>query len=222
MSEVCARNSARASGAMYRVAAVALLVTAVACLTGQNKARHRQPVSLAPPAVAIPAAVAARCMLGTLRAAGPCDDSTLPFQFYDSVSSRTRPAYFRPTIAADLYSIPIRGRRDRLPDHPRHAAQRPTRASIDGLSFGDTTLQVSFSTTASTITVNLTDTVSGIVNVTYTVSGSTFSGTGALCALYNTEASCSVGHRQPTCYAHRRARRSTRWTARGARAGRSC
>lgn len=186
MREVCERSSIRASGAMYRLAAVALLVTAAACFTGENK-NAQTPTGVIGPTGGGSQGGGGGALYAGSYALQDVNDSTLPFQLaYDSVSGGDTTRAFQAWIDSSKLYLNT----DSTAEEMDYLTIRDVRTATDSsfnreISFGDT-LQGSFSATQSTITVNLTDTVSGIVNVTYTVSGSTFSGTVPY-ALYNTD-----------------------------------
>ncbi len=201
MREVCERSFARASGARYRVAAVALLVTAVGCFTGQNK-NETSPTGVIGPTGGGGSTGGGTTLYAGSYALQNVDDSTLPFQLaYDSVSNVDSTRVFQAFIDSAKLYLNTDSSAQEMDYLSIHDVRTATDSSfVRDISFGDT-LQGTFSTTASTITVNLTDTVSGIVNVTYTVSGSTFSGTVPY-VLYNTDDQLAASGQATYLFAH--------------------
>ncbi len=202
MRDVCERSSARASGAMYRLAAVALLVTAVACFTAENKNESAPTGVIGPTGGGGTNGGGGGALYAGSYALQDVDDSTLPFQLaYDSVSNTDSTRVFQAFIDSSKLFLNT----DSSAEEMDYLTIRDVRTAADSnfnrvISFGDT-LHGTFSSTASTITVNLTDTVSGIVNVTYTVSGSTFSGTVPY-VLYNTINQLAASGQADYLFAH--------------------
>lgn len=200
MREVCERRSIRASGAIYRLAAVALLVTA-ACFTAENK-NSQTPTGVIGPTGGGTTGGGGGALYAGSYALQDVNDSTLPFQLaYDSVTGGDTTRAFQAWIDSSKLYLNT----DSSAEEMDYLTIRDVRTATDSsfnrqISFGDT-LQGSFTTTESTITVNLTDTISGIVNVTYTVSGSTFSGTVPY-ALYNTDDQLAASGQATYLFAH--------------------
>ncbi len=202
MRDVCKRISARASGAMYRLAAVALLVTAVACFTAENKNETAPTGVIGPTGGGGTNGGGGGALYAGSYALQDVNDSTVPYQLaYDSVTGPDTMRVFQAYIDSSKLYLNT----DSSAEEMDYLTIRDVRTATDSsfnrdISFGDT-LQGTFSATATTITVNLTDTVSGIVNVTYTVSGSTFSGTVPY-VLYNTDNQLAASGQADYLYTH--------------------
>jgi hypothetical protein len=186
MTVVSERNPARASGAVHRLLAVALLLTASACLRGSST-NATTPTGVIGPTGGGGTSSGGSPYAG-LYTLQDVDDSTLPFQLaYDSVTGADTMRVFQAWIDSSFISL----NDDSTAVEMDYLEIRDVRTATDSsfnreISFGDT-LTGSYSVTSTTITVQLTDTISGEVNVTYTIAGSgTFSGAVPY-ALYNTD-----------------------------------
>jgi hypothetical protein len=187
MTVVSERDSARASGAVHRLVAVALLLIVPACIKGSN-------TNAAPPTGVIgPTGGGGTNSGGGAPYAGTymlqdVNDSTLPFQLaYDSVTGLDTMRVFQAWIDSSFISL----NDDSTAQEMDYLEIRDVRTATDSsfnreIEFGDT-LSGSYTATSTTITVQLTDTISGIVNVTYALGGSgTFSGSVPY-ELFNTD-----------------------------------
>jgi hypothetical protein len=185
MTAVSKRDSARARAAVCGFAAATLALTAAACFTGANT--DSSPLT----GVIGPTGTGSSGSGGTLYAGTyaltDVNDSTLPFQLaYDSAAGGDTVRVFQAWMDSSYIYL----NDDSTAAETDYLTIRDVRTATDSsfnreITFGDT-LTGSFSATNSTITIDLTDTTSGIVDVTYTVSGSTFSGAVPY-ELYNTD-----------------------------------
>jgi hypothetical protein len=178
---------------MYRVAAVALLVTA-ACFTSQNKN------------ATLPTGVIGPTGGGTTGGGGgngaqwkgtyhlqDVNDSTLPVRLAnDSVSGVGSIGDTTRVFQASIDSAILVLNSDSSAEERDYLTIRDARSATDSsfnrqISFGDT-LFGTFRPTATTVAVSLTDTVGGgqTATSTYQASGTTLTGTVAF-ALYNTD-----------------------------------
>jgi hypothetical protein len=187
MTVVSERGSARASGAACRLVAVALLLTLSACLRGSNTNSGTPTGVIGPTGGGGNNGGGGSPYAGTYQLTS-VNDSGLPFQLaYDSVTGLDTMRVFQAWIDSSFISL----NEDSTAVEMDYLEIRDVRTATDSsfnreISFGDT-LSGSYSVASTTITVQLTDTVSGEVNVIYTIAGSgTFSGSVPY-VLYNTD-----------------------------------
>jgi hypothetical protein len=183
MRGVFHRRSARKSGA---IAAAILLCAGAACFNGQST-NEQAPTGVIGPTGGGGTSGGGGTLYAGTYSLQDVDDSTLPFQLaYDSAVGGDTSRVFQAWIDSSTIYL----NNDSSAEEMDYLTIRDVRTATDSsfnreISFGDT-LAGTFSSTESAITVDLTDTVSGEVNVTYTVSGSTFSGSVPY-DLYNTD-----------------------------------
>lgn len=177
MTVVSERDSARSPGAVYRLVAVALLLTASACLRGSNSNSNTPTGVIGPTGGGSNNTGGGSPYAGTYMLTS-VNDSTLPFQLaYDSVTSTDSMRVFQAWIDSSFISL----NSDSSAEEMDYLEIRDVRTATDSsfnreISFGDT-LTGSYAVSSTTITVQLTDTISGEVNVVYSIAGSgTFSG----------------------------------------------
>lgn len=187
MTAVSERDTTRSSRTISRCLAMALALAVAACFTGANNGATTPTGVIGPTGGGGSTGGGSGALYkGTYRLQN-VDDSVLPFQLaYDSTAGGDSSRAFQAWIdSATLYL-----NSDSSAEETDYLTIRDVRNAPDSsfnreISFGDT-LFGTFVPMESSVTVQLTDTISGIVNVSYTVSGSTLTGEVPY-ALYNTD-----------------------------------
>lgn len=187
MRGVLERDSAGRARAAIAGVAVVLAVAAAACFTGTDKNGSTPTGVIGPTGGGGSSGGGNGALYNGTYLLQDVDDSTLPFQLaFDSVSGGDTTRSFRAWMDSSRLYL----NSDSTAEETDYLSILDVRSAPDSsynrpISFGDT-LYGTFSPLEGSITVQLTDTVSGIVNVTYTVSGSTLTGTVPY-VLYNTD-----------------------------------
>jgi hypothetical protein len=188
MTVVNERNSARAFSAVHRLAAITVLLVVAACFSGANTNAPTLTGVIGPGGNGGDSNSSGGAPYAGTYTLQDVNDSVLPVQLaYDSVTGADTMRVFQAWIDSSIMSL----NDDSTADEMDYLEIRDVRSAADSsfnreVSFGDT-LTGEYSATSTTITVNLTDTVSGIVNVTYNLGGDgTFSGVVPY-ELYNTD-----------------------------------
>jgi hypothetical protein len=189
MTPVSERDSARARGGMRRFATFALALAVAACFSGVDK-NATQPTGVIGPTGTGGGGSGGIEDQGSY-SLSMVNDSAVPFTLAnDSVSGVGTNGDTTRVFIAAIDSSFLYLNSDTTAEEIDYLTIRDARTAVDSsfnrtITFGDTTFG-GYTVSGSTVTVTLSDTVSGTVTVTYTATGSTLTGTVAY-VLYNTD-----------------------------------